>query len=223
MKNDELRSWLNEKCVVQTKIEKKGTCPICFDENVELHTNYCGHSMCIECFKNEIQTQISQMKYPVVCRIDNCNSEILIDDIERFLGQEEAEKYYSKYIEKQMALSNEFIKCPAPDCPKYLKRETFGLCDFGQCECGKAICLKCRQDTHAPLTCEQVQKWEQICEEMNQLWNAQNEWERRELRLWRYRKNHVDEIKKVLDDLINLMVDENEEIEKKEADEIKEL
>ena len=69
-----------DKPLVTQKIGK-GECPLCFNENCELIQNYCGHFVCIDCFKLEIEVQIEQGIFPVSCRIDNCRCEIMSNEI----------------------------------------------------------------------------------------------------------------------------------------------
>ena len=222
-KNEEIKGWLDKQGSIKTTNIGKGLCCICFEEDVDLYRHYCGHAICYECFKREIESQLEECEYPIVCRIEGCGSEIMQDDIETFCGKTVSQNYQRKYIEHQMFLNKELIKCPAEGCNYSIKRNSYNLCKIGKCICGKKICLKCRQDSHAPLTCEQVDKWNQIQEYFTKLEEDQKKWEFKELTLWRYRQRNMQEIVDVYKEFGRQLSEEIEEENKREIEEINEI
>lgn len=145
--------------LLSSKSIGKGECPICCNEDVELLEVYCGHVICKECLKNEIETQIESKVFPIVCRFEGCNSEIMLHEIERLIDKEKAYKYRLNYIEFQMQIDLMFSKCPSPNCPNFLNQKFFNCCHIGTCKCGKEFCMDCLQDVHAPIKCNQIEKW----------------------------------------------------------------
>lgn len=173
---------------------------------------YCGHSFCFECIQKEIEIQIKERKFPVSCRIDKCNSEIMIHEIEKFIGIEKTEKYLFNYIETQIQISKKYVKCTFPNCPYFLNKKSFNCCNIGQCKCGHRFCLKCQQNDHSPINCDQVHEWEIISQKMNKIMADQKEWEIRESSLWQYRRRNIGEIKKVIKEHLNQVNSEYEKI-----------
>ena len=100
----------------------RGTCPICYEDNVELHQSPCTYIACYGCWKKEIEIQLENIEtsiMPVVCRFDNCGLEIMISDIEKFCGKEKAEKYKKSIIERYISDDPNLIKCSTPNCPVF--------------------------------------------------------------------------------------------------------
>ena len=202
------------------KIKEKGFCSICYEEDCELYQMYCGHIYCKDCIIKEIEIQIEERKFPVCCREDN--SEIMVHELSKFIGQEKIKQYLTNYLEEQILIDQKYIKCPSPKCPLFLNK-CYAYCDLGKCKCGSLFCIKCHQISHAPLKCEQIDEWNNKCQMMNQLLTQQNEWKQRELSLWKYRKQNIDEIKKISDEHLDSINKEYEELFQKEAVEIEEI
>ena len=136
-KSEEIKEWANKQGSLKTTNIGKGLCCLCYEEDVGLYRHYCGHAICYECFKSEIETQLEECVYPIVCRSEGCGSEIMQEDIATFCGKTASQNYQRKYIEHQMFLNRELIKCPAEGCNYSIKRNSYNLCNIGKCICGK--------------------------------------------------------------------------------------
>lgn len=201
----------------------KGECEICCLDDVDLYQMYCGHIQCFDCWKEEIEVQLSQGAHSIVCRVDDCYSEIMLSDVARFCCVEKAKSYNKFLLEDQISRDNKLIHCTAPGCQQVLTIDSVGLCGVATCSCGKRICWRCQNDAHAPLTCDQVDEWKKLRDEMFRISRAQTRWEKREFRLMDYRRSHLSEVQKANKEFNDQLKAEHEFMNKKELDEIKAL
>jgi ariadne-1 len=53
---------------------------------------------------------------------------------------------------------------------------SIGLCNVAVCGCGQRICWRCREEAHAPLSCEKIERWMKVTEEesMQAKWLCEN-------------------------------------------------
>lgn len=167
-----------------------GECPICYNET-EIFQLYCGHKICKECLLCEITELIKQGQVPV-CRqtIEDeendeiCSSEIMMDDIKNFLNDDELfEKYQKVILDKETSVFQGVRKCPNEYCDSIITPLNEISCNVGRCsQCGAFVCLKCRQECHAPLiSCSKVDDFfVTLAESMKQLLEDQKKWVKRE-------------------------------------------
>ena len=73
------------------------------------------------------------------------------------------------------------------------------------------------------MTCEQVEKWNQIQEYFTKLEEDQKNWEFKELTLWRYRRRNTQEVVDVYKEFGRQLSEESEEENKREVEEINEI
>ena len=59
-KSEEIKEWVNKQGSLKTINIGKGLCCLCYEEDVDLYRHYCGHAICYECFKSEIETQLKE-------------------------------------------------------------------------------------------------------------------------------------------------------------------
>ena len=201
----------------------KGECQICFNDNVDLYKLYCGHALCKECWQGEIESQLSQGASTIVCRIDNCYSEIMIKDIERFCGEDKAETFRKFVLEDQISRDYKLIHCTNPNCQRVITINSVGKCHVATCKCGKRICWRCLRDAHAPLSCQQLKRWNKIFDEMQKLSRDQTRWEAREHKLVDYRRAHIKEVQTVFDCEYKKMQAQYKSIDQNELDEIEKI
>lgn len=213
----------NELCI---KKVSNGECPICFSQDVELYQNYCGHSLCIDCWKEEIKVQMNDAKVkitPIHCRFDNCNAEILCSYVLKICGDEIADQYQKCIIENQIYNDIKMIKCPAPKCPNYITINSLGQGNVATCKCGKKICWLCHCDAHPPLKCGKLDEWNHFPDEMREIFNEQQKWIQREIDNFDYRIEHIDEVRAVHEQFLKNLDDEHKEKNDNEINEINNL
>lgn len=200
-----------------------GECEVCYNDEDNLYQLYCGHILCSDCWKGEMEAQISQGVSSIVCRIDDCYAEIMLSDVAKFCGEEQANAYKKFILEDQISRDNKLIHCSGVNCNQVLTIDSVGLCGVATCSCGQRICWRCQKDAHAPLTCEQLVEWNKLRDEMLKLSRAQSRWERRELRLMDYRRSHLSEVTKVNNEYNAQLKAEHDIMNKNELNEIKKL
>lgn len=184
----------------------KGECPICLEEK-ELYKFYCGHSLCKECIESEIKHLMSENNV-FVCRQD-CNAEIMPNDVKKFLNNEEFEKYQKIVLRKEIALDPNVKECTDGNCNGIITPVDSLPCHVGRCpHCNSVTCLRCNRGAHAPLIrCEAIDEFTtKISEEMAQLEQDQESWFKREAELQSYRRDHSDEVTKVFDNELEELV-----------------
>ena len=181
---------------LRLKYVGKGECDVCFNDDCELFQLYCGHILCENCWREEIKTQLDQGNSSVLCRIDQCNSEIMLEDVAKLCGKEKADSFKRFILEDQIMRDNKLVHCPGLNCDQILTLDSVGYCNIATCSsCGYRMCWKCHGEAHAPLKCEKKDDWDKERDEMIKLSKAQSQWEAREISLADYRSQHIDEIK----------------------------
>jgi ariadne-1 len=71
-------------------------------------------------------------------------------------------KKYSRYLLRSFVDINKCVKwCPSPGCDKAISSS--GGCSSVTCTCGCSFCLRCGEESHSPITCEQLASWQEKC------------------------------------------------------------
>ncbi|KAF1323544.1 Ariadne-like ubiquitin ligase, partial [Globisporangium splendens] len=69
---------------------------------------------------------------------------------------------YSRYVLRSYVDINKCVKwCPSPGCNKAIS--SAGGLSSVSCSCGCVFCLRCGEEAHAPVTCEQLASWQEKC------------------------------------------------------------
>lgn len=208
-------------------------CPICA-EDCEVFQLYCGHKLCKDCLISEIKTLISENQIPV-CRQQYeeeeghnlCNSEILINDVKNFLNDDKLfEKYKKILLDKETSVYQGVRRCPNEYCDAVITPVNEIQCHVGRCsQCRGFVCLKCRQDCHAPIIdCTKVDHFfVTLADSMKELKESQNKWIKREKKLAVYRHNHKKEFHSAYNVIIQQLKTKYRELNRKEVQQMDEI
>ncbi|ETN76539.1 IBR domain protein [Necator americanus] len=126
-------------------------CSVCFDE----HTTYlfdlgCHHMVCRQCFVECLDVALKEAQfvfrppfgYTITCPYPGCNRCVV--DVHHFhvLGEEKYEKYQKIAAEKLVAMDDQGVFCPYPDCSASFFWEIDS--DDGKTSCPECLRLFCR-------------------------------------------------------------------------------
>ena len=142
-------------------------CPICCEEapRREMLSLACGHFACKQTWKECAMMGIQSGANRVRCVQYGCHCCLTIDDVKMLCGPAIAESYRNFIIDQKIAIDKQLVRCLNPRCNKVLTLDSVGLCHVATCSCGQRMCWKCREEAHAPLSCEHVASWRKIVQE----------------------------------------------------------
>ncbi len=149
-----------------TKAKAEGglfECLVCYDDEcllTEVVMCDSGCMFCPTCTRRGSEVQIGENKSNINCPL-TCGAEIPLSSLQKHLST----KLYSKLIErKQLAeieaagLEN-LVQCPGCNYAVIVPAESQDkviIC--GNPECGRQTCRQCGEESHIPLTCDEVEK-----------------------------------------------------------------
>lgn len=181
----------------------KGFCPVCFDEDTDLLRNYCGHSMCSNCWKQLILVQIQDGNLPNCNHQDEigrdlCSSLIMEHEIKQFVDDDTFNHF--KLIQfKFFVISNpNVIECPGFNCHNLLKLNEATQYQTICCDqCKNVICSSGEHESHAPLfSCSLIDDFKiKVAKTMSRHAREVQQWIAREENLRLYRQNHKSEVR----------------------------
>lgn len=141
-------------------------CNICCDTYTpkEVFGMGCGHVYCVNCWKSYLSVKITEGPVCIMttCPAHGCK-EIVNDAIFRKLLKPEDFERYWRFVLRSYVDINKGVKwCPSAGCNKAISSAGGGLSSV-RCTCGSVFCLRCGEESHAPVTCEQLALWQEKC------------------------------------------------------------
>lgn len=130
-------------------IKSKFECLICCQlSDINLQLTECQHGCCIECWRNHILSKF--YSFDIKCCFSNCENKISLSLLEYVLPKQKYEIYMLNFTNE--ILRQNFLKCPK--CSEnYIMIKSQSK--YTRCICGFSICVKCKQQSHFPISCEQ--------------------------------------------------------------------
>lgn len=143
----------------------KVDCNICCDEYPasQIFGMGCGHMYCLYCWKPYLSLKIREGPICVTttCPAHGCK-EVVSDVIFKNIVCPEDYRKYAHYVLRSFVDINKGVKwCPSPGCNKAII--SAGGLSSVTCTCGCVFCLRCGEEAHAPVTCEQLSAWQEKC------------------------------------------------------------
>ena len=140
-------------------------CGICCDNDYEPSEMYCmpcNHKFCKDCWEGYL---LNKLQDGPVCVYANCPS---ADCKECVTEKEYADivpdslKKYNEYQLRSFVDLNKLTRwCPGVNCIKVaISKSGSGQV---QCSCGHEFCIKCGEEPHAPILCDDLTKWNEKC------------------------------------------------------------
>ena len=140
-------------------------CPVCYDEDCLLEeTVQCGGGClyCPDCVRRGAKVQLGENKAAISCLL-SCGEDIPTKTLEQLLPS----LLYTKLLERQQAEEikaagiDNLVHCPACSFAIITNPEDRVL-SCGNKECGRETCLLCGEKSHVPLTCDEVEKDDEV-------------------------------------------------------------
>lgn len=149
-----------------TKAKAEGgvfECLVCYDDEcllTEVVMCDSGCMFCPTCTRRGSEVQLGENKSSITCLL-TCGAEIPLSSIQKHLST----KLYSKLTErKQLAeieaagLEN-LVQCPGCNYAVIVPADSQDkVITCGNPECGRQTCRQCGEESHIPLTCDEVEK-----------------------------------------------------------------
>ncbi|KDO23848.1 hypothetical protein SPRG_11280 [Saprolegnia parasitica CBS 223.65] len=142
----------------------KYPCMICMETPASGFTALgCQHLFCRICWVEYLQTKISEgpLCVTTTCPQHGCKERVSDSVFKKLLPANEY-KAFDKYLLRSFVDINRSIRwCPAPGCNNAIV-SSGGLTTVS-CSCGCLFCLRCGEEAHAPVTCDQLALWQEKC------------------------------------------------------------
>ena len=149
-----------------TKAKEEGglfECVVCYDDEcllAEVVMCDSGCMFCPTCTRRGFEVQIGDSKSSITCLLA-CGAEIPPSSLQRHLSS----KLYSKLIERkqlaevQAAGLEDLVQCPSCNYAVIVPADSLDkVMTCGNPECGRQTCRQCGEESHIPLTCDEVEK-----------------------------------------------------------------
>ncbi|CAA6663948.1 unnamed protein product [Spirodela intermedia] len=138
-------------------------CGTCFEVHPRdrMRSAACGHPFCISCWRGYIGTAINDGPGCLMLRCPNSKCTVAIgQDVIDEMATEEEKKKYERHLRRSYIEDNGKTKwCPAPGCEFavdfVLGSESYDV----TCKCSHSFCWNCTEETHRPVDCKTVTRW----------------------------------------------------------------
>jgi ariadne-1 len=94
----------------------------------------------------------------------------------QLLSEAALRRYWSNFVKSFTDENRQITWCTRKGCEQCLVRGHFSVQQTGECICGQETCLCCRQEKHAPCSCDVARVWieKESSESENTLWLQAN-------------------------------------------------
>lgn len=133
-------------------------CPICFSSTTSNVSLNCGHFCCVDCFKDHIK----YWEYFGTLSCFCCHCPLTPQNVKDLSGEEFSKKRLLALEEEIILADSTVRKCINQDCHMILLKKGIRYCNTIECNCGTRFCWECGRVDHAPLSCNNLKKWDRI-------------------------------------------------------------
>jgi ariadne-1 len=148
----------------------KGSCEICYEDDVSMLSMPCGHAFCEDCWRDFVANAVEEGPSCVrkTCPEATCDEVVTEQEVEAVKSPELLQKY-KKFQLRSFVESNRLTRwCPGRGCERVacassaLALEKEGA--VAQCDtCETAFCVVCGEEPHAPTNCKDLARWLEKC------------------------------------------------------------
>ena len=133
-------------------------CPV--EAKSVYYTESCGHPYCKECIEHFINNAITKKELPLLCIAEDCNKELLLQDIYEIIGKTPDTKNIlcAAAVESLMKTNKDYQYCITADCKGVYRVSPSGNGKAYTCDlCNATLCTSCCVDYHHGRSCEMFQ------------------------------------------------------------------
>lgn len=153
-------------------------CLVCYCDG-ELESLACKHNFCSFCWRDylKVKTEDFLVSLSSTCLQKDCPLIIPEKFFYKYLSNDKSEiSNFQKSVTRNFINTNKNLKlCTNPSC-SYIIECFSGRAQEVRCLCGTFFCFGCERETHRPITCSLVNKWDQAHakESADELWVKAN-------------------------------------------------
>ncbi|GMI33680.1 hypothetical protein TrCOL_g737 [Triparma columacea] len=142
------------------------TCNICCDDDFasdEMYAMSCGHSFCRDCWRGFLHSKVGDGPSCIYATCPAAGCPEVITEVEVSDVSKDVLPKFSTYQLRSYVNLNKLARwCPGAGCTKVASSKT----GFGniKCDCGNEFCIRCGLEPHSPVTCPDLAKWEEKCQ-----------------------------------------------------------
>jgi ariadne-1 len=144
------------------RIRGTAECLICADEYPAdecTALKACKHTFCNDCWANYLNMKINEGKVAIMtCPGHGCNSFVPEDVVQKLVSDELFAKYVRFVTKSFVEDNNNCTWCPAPNCGNAITADMVQG-KIVSCTCGYRFCFTCKNEAHAPASCDEVRAW----------------------------------------------------------------
>jgi len=141
-------------------------CSICYDDFALQDTLAlgCAHRFCLNCWGHYLETAVSDGRLCIVTRCAGFKCPVLVSDAAfKELTTPDVYHRHQMFLLRSYVEDNRLMRwCPAQRC-SYAVRALNSSLSAVKCRCGYAFCFKCGEESHAPVSCDQLSAWLEKC------------------------------------------------------------
>ena len=138
------------------------------EDSQEVASLACAHEFCSRCWKSYFAQKLAEQSVSISCMEAGCRQPVTHSFMQRLLADspEELQAYYvclgRRYIDENQQQNLLNIKwCPGVDCIFSVEKVIITDNEV-RCPRGHHWCYICRQEAHAPVSCNVVSGWTRI-------------------------------------------------------------
>ncbi len=155
------------------------TCKVCGFDTDEIIGMSCGHLFCKDCYYHHIRIKIDEGEsLHLKCMQHDCKMRLLPDICIRLSFTDLVPKYNKYIIRHFLQYQNGIKSCIDSCCNRYFVNHSmipyiFHITSivrckntvkehFVECPCSKRRCFHCSDEDHYPITCELLERWNEL-------------------------------------------------------------
>ncbi|XP_033102769.1 uncharacterized protein LOC117105661 isoform X2 [Anneissia japonica] len=156
--------------ILNSKIVQQKSCGICFEELLPsiggcsgTALGSCQHWFCDYCWRHHIHTRIGRGDCSILCPEYRCDSKVDTPTLMSLTSNSQFQNHFNHKQNRIVDNDPSWHWCPEPGCRHVGKvRQCKDSHGFVPCDCGKAWCVRCKEDVHWPASCQQAEEYKNV-------------------------------------------------------------
>lgn len=138
-------------------------CGCCYDTDCPLSqacTCEDDHMFCRDCVRRGCEVQIGENKPQMTCFFPTCGREFSLSMLEKVLRPRMWQKLQQRRQAEEVTAAGlaDLVQCPACDFAVEMPDPQYKEVQCGNPTCRKVTCRYCKENSHLPLSCQEVEK-----------------------------------------------------------------